>query len=403
MQKKPDIGALLNPKTVAVIGAAPSGQGIRGRILEVLRSHAFKGKIFPVSRNLAEVQGLKAYPNIGACPEPVDLAIFVIPAKFVAQELEACGKAGVKAAIIISSGFAEEPGETGAQMQAEIKAIAARYNMAVNGPNSEGFASLEEVASLGTEEASAAAVPPPLEGHVAFRHVSFRYPGAVDDVLSDVTLEVLPGQTVAVVGRSGSGKTTLVNLLMGLYPPTTGNVYIDHLDIQSIPSAALRRQLGVVEQHPFLFDGTIRDNIAKADPSAPIERIIAAATIAGAHALVEALPSGYDTPVGERGAALSGGEKQRLMIARALVTMPRLLILDEATSAVDSASERLIQQNIRQATAGRTTFIIAHRLSTIRHADVIVVLDRGRVVETGTHASLMAARRLYYYLNTRTV
>ena len=143
MQKKPDIGALLNPKTVAVIGAAPAGQGIRGRILEVLRTHAFKGKIFPVSRNLPEVQGLKAYPNIGACPEPVDLAVFVIPAKFVALELEACGKAGVKAAIIISSGFAEEPGETGAKMQAEIKAIAARYNIAVNGPNSEGFASLE--------------------------------------------------------------------------------------------------------------------------------------------------------------------------------------------------------------------------------------------------------------------
>ena len=141
--KKPDIGALLNPRTVAIIGAAPAGQGIRGRILEVLLSHAFKGKIFPVSRNLPEVQGLKAYPNIAACPEPVDLAIFVIPAKFVAQELEACGKAGVKAAIIISSGFAEEPGETGAKMQAEIKAIAQRYNMAVNGPNSEGFASLE--------------------------------------------------------------------------------------------------------------------------------------------------------------------------------------------------------------------------------------------------------------------
>ncbi len=143
MQKKPNIGALLNPKTVAVIGAAPVGQGIRGRILEVLQAHAFKGKIFPVSRNLPEVQGLKAYPTIGACPEPVDLAIFVIPAKFVAQELENCGKAGVKAAIIISSGFAEEPGDEGAKMQAETKAIAAKYNMAVNGPNSEGFASLE--------------------------------------------------------------------------------------------------------------------------------------------------------------------------------------------------------------------------------------------------------------------
>ncbi len=143
MTTKPDIGALLNPRTIAVIGAAPLGQGIRGRIVEVLRAHPFEGKIFPVSRSLDEVQGLKAYPSIEACPEPVDLAVFVIPAKFVAAELERCGKAGVKAAIIISSGFAEEPGETGARMQAELRAIAARYNMAVNGPNSEGFANLE--------------------------------------------------------------------------------------------------------------------------------------------------------------------------------------------------------------------------------------------------------------------
>ena len=265
------------------------------------------------------------------------------------------------------------------------------------------LADLREVSSLETEAASTAAVPPPIDGHVLFSHVSFRYPGAIDDVLSDVTLEVLPGQTVAIVGRSGSGKTTLLNLLMRLYPPTSGNIYIDHVDLQSIPSGPLRRQLGVVEQHPFLFDGTIRDNIAKADPSAPIDRVVAAAGLAGIHAFIESLPAGYDTPIGERGAALSGGEKQRLMIARALVGMPRLLLLDEATSAVDSESEAFIQRNIRHAAEGRTTFVIAHRLSTIRHADLIVVLDRGRIVESGTHQSLMEAQGLYYYLNTRTV
>jgi len=222
-------------------------------------------------------------------------------------------------------------------------------------------------------------------------------------VVRDITLEILPGQTVAIVGRSGSGKTTLMNLLMGLYTPSSGNIYIDHIDIQSFPRIAFRRQLGVVEQQPFLFDGTIRENIAKIDPAIPLERVVEAARIAGIHELISSLPFGYETRIGERGAALSGGEKQRLMIARALVAQPRLLILDEATSAVDSGSEHQIQQNIRRATEGRTTFVIAHRLSTIRNADRIVVVDRGRIVESGTHAELMAARRLYYYLSTRTV
>ena len=263
--------------------------------------------------------------------------------------------------------------------------------------------SLKEISALETEVGPTAGVPPPIEGHITFNHVSFRYPGQADDVVRDITLEILPGQTVAIVGRSGSGKTTLMNLLMGLYTPSSGNIYIDHIDIQSFPRIAFRRQLGVVEQQPFLFDGTIRENIAKIDPAIPLERVIEAARIAGIHELISSLPFGYETRIGERGAALSGGEKQRLMIARALVAQPRLLILDEATSAVDSGSEHQIQQNIRRATEGRTTFVIAHRLSTIRNADRIVVVDRGRIVESGTHAELMAARRLYYYLSTRTV
>ena len=261
---------------------------------------------------------------------------------------------------------------------------------------------LAEVFRLESEAAPLTTVPPVIQGHVVFKDVAFRYPGATEDVLSDINLEVLPGQRVALVGRSGSGKTTLINLLTGLYEPTRGNIYIDHVEIASIPKAALRRQIGIVDQHPFLFEGTVRDNIGKADPSLPLDRIAAVAALAGAHEFIDALPDGYDTPVGERGTLLSGGEKQRLMIARALVSTPRMLVLDEATSAVDSGTESVIQRNIRQATEGRTTFVIAHRLSTVRDADLVVVLDRGRIVEAGTHVDLMSRRGLYFYLNTRT-
>jgi ATP-binding cassette subfamily B protein len=264
-------------------------------------------------------------------------------------------------------------------------------------------ANLAGIYRLETEVSPSATVPPVIQGHVVFKDVSFRYPGAAEDVLSEINLEILPGRNVAVVGRSGSGKTTLLNLLTGLYEPTRGNIYIDHVDIGNIPKSALRRQIGVVEQQPFLFEGTIRDNIGKADPSLPLERIAAVAALAGAHEFIDALSSGYDTPVGERGTMLSGGEKQRLMIARALVGAPRILVLDEATSALDSGTESVIQRNLRQATEGRTTFVIAHRLSTVRDADLIVVLDQGRIVETGTHPDLMARRGLYFYLNTRTV
>jgi len=263
-------------------------------------------------------------------------------------------------------------------------------------------ATLDEILGLESEAAPPTTVPPLIQGHVVFKDVSFRYPGAVEDVLTDINLEVLPGQRVALVGRSGSGKTTLINLLTGLYDPTRGNIYIDHVDLASIPKSALRRQIGVVDQQPFLFEGSIRDNIGKADPSLPLERIAAVAALAGAQQFIDALPDGYDTAVGERGTLLSGGEKQRLMIARALVGTPRMLVLDEATSAVDSGTESVIQRNIRQATDGRTTFVIAHRLSTVRDADVVVVLDRGRIVESGTHTDLMTRRGLYYYLNTRT-
>lgn len=265
------------------------------------------------------------------------------------------------------------------------------------------WANLSSILDLETEETESTTVAPVLSGHVEFKNVSFRYPGALEDALTDVSLEVLPGQRVALVGRSGSGKTTLFNLLTGLYRPTHGTIALDEIDISCFPKSALRRQLGVVEQHPFLFDGTVRENIAKSDPSVPRQAIVDAARAAGAHNFIEALPQGYDTRIGDRGVTLSGGERQRLVIARALVGSPRMLLLDEATSAIDSGLERHIHGQIGDIPGRRTVFLIAHRVSTVRDADLIVVLDQGRIVETGTHGDLMARRGLYCYLNTRFV
>lgn len=264
-------------------------------------------------------------------------------------------------------------------------------------------AATQRLFQLPPETSAGRGVAPRLAGHVRLTDVSFRYPGTTEDALAGVNLEILPGQTVALVGRSGSGKTTLVNLLAGVYPPAGGTIQVDGTDLTAVPKPALRRQLGIVEQHPFLFDGTVADNISRGDPSVTRERIIEAARLAGVHEVIAALAAGYDTPVGERGARLSGGERQRLTIARALIVDPRLLILDEATSALDGEAEHALYARLQGALAGRTMIVIAHRLSTVRHADVIVVLDRGRVVETGSDRDLMARRGLYYYLTTRTV
>ncbi|MEI8317535.1 MAG: ABC transporter ATP-binding protein [Planctomycetia bacterium] len=227
-------------------------------------------------------------------------------------------------------------------------------------------------------------------GRIAFDGVSFRYPGATVDVLQGITLDVRPGETIALVGRSGSGKTTLCNLVARFYDPTAGVVSLDGRDVRSIDVESYRRLLGVVEQDVFLFDGTIAENIAYARRDASPDEIAAAARAAHAAGFIDAMPEGYGTLIGERGVRISGGQRQRLAIARAVLADARILILDEATSNLDSESELAIQAGLSGLLHGRTSFIIAHRLSTIRHADRIVVLEDGRIIEVGSHDALLA-------------
>jgi subfamily B ATP-binding cassette protein HlyB/CyaB len=236
---------------------------------------------------------------------------------------------------------------------------------------------------------------PAIRGDVVFEHVKFRYRVDGVEVLHDFSTTIFAGQTIGIVGPSGSGKSTIAKLVQRLYVPESGRVLVDGADLAMVDTAWLRRQIGVVLQESVLFNRSVRDNIALTDPAVGMDRVIAAATLAGAHDFILELPEGYDTIIGERGSSLSGGQRQRIAIARALIGDPRILVLDEATSALDYESERTIQQNMRDIAKGRTVFIIAHRLSTVRQADRILTIDRGRLVEDGSHEELLKAGGRY--------
>ncbi len=265
-----------------------------------------------------------------------------------------------------------------------------------------GVDRLGDILNNPVEVASASAITlPRLRGSVRSENLSFKYSPNGPIVLDKVNFNIKPGQSVGLVGRSGSGKSTITKLIQKLYLPFEGTIYIDDVDIRQMDPIWLRNNIGIVLQENYLFSGTIRENIAMPKPDAPVELIIKAAKISGAHQFISEMPEGYDTIVGERGSTLSGGQRQRIAIARALITDPRVIIFDEATSALDYESESIIMKNLDIIKQGRTMFIIAHRLSTVRNCDLIIALDKGRIIEAGSHDVLMEKRGYYYELSSQ--
>ena len=237
-----------------------------------------------------------------------------------------------------------------------------------------------------------------LQGHIEIKDLNFRYRPDLPMVLKDISLDIQPGEKIGIVGRSGSGKSTLTNLVQNLYRASSGSISIDDMNINEANLSWLRSQIGVVMQENYLFNSSVRDNIAVNNPAATMEQVIRAATLAGAHEFILELKEGYDTKVGERGTALSGGQRQRIAIARALLSDPPVLIFDEATSALDYQSESIIMRNIDEIGASRTMLIIAHRLSTVRRCDRIIVIEKGEIIESGSHDELMQKKGQYYHL-----
>jgi ATP-binding cassette subfamily B protein len=239
---------------------------------------------------------------------------------------------------------------------------------------------------------------PPIAGKLEFEQVTFRYPNAANAALDGVNLSVQPGQVIGIVGRSGSGKTTVTRLIQGIQTAQQGVVRVDGVDVRHINLAHLRRNIGVVLQENFLFRGTIKENIAAARPDAALGEVIEAARMAGAEEFIERLPQSYETLVEENGANFSGGQRQRIAIARALLNRPRLLIFDEATSALDPESEAIVQDHISEIATGRTLIIVSHRLASLAHADAIIVLDQGKVLDCATHPVLLERCETYRHL-----
>jgi ATP-binding cassette, subfamily B, bacterial HlyB/CyaB len=249
---------------------------------------------------------------------------------------------------------------------------------------------LGDILNAQTEIAGPRTALPRIEGAVEFDQVSFRYRPDASEVLRGISFRVEPGEVLGIVGRSGSGKSTITKLVQRLYVPERGRILIDGHDVAVIDAASLRAQIGVVLQENVLFNRSVRENIALANPLASVEEIIAVAKLAGAHEFICELPEGYDSPVGENGTGLSGGQRQRVALARALLKDPRILIMDEATSALDYESERIIQEGMSRICQGRTVIIVAHRLSAVRHADRILVLERGEIAEVGSQEELLS-------------